>query len=190
MGLLLGGIAVGCLLVLWPFFSAILWAASSPTRPGRSTNGCARAAGSAGAARPRCHGGAVAFVVVVLPIALAVPGGADDVDHLRTVVQGALAGRAARRARLAARCAGDRPDAGRALEFLGRRPRGDGRVLQAVFRHGRGVRPVAAARAGQRRADVPAGAVRGVLLLRLGRPAGGRGSTSSSAGSPAPARRG
>jgi len=29
--------------VLWPFLSAILWAPSSPTRPGRSTSSCARA---------------------------------------------------------------------------------------------------------------------------------------------------
>ena len=27
MGLLLGGVAVGCTLVLYPFFSALLWAA-------------------------------------------------------------------------------------------------------------------------------------------------------------------
>src|SRR5690349_14889717 len=26
MGLLIGGVAIGCILVLWPFFSAILWA--------------------------------------------------------------------------------------------------------------------------------------------------------------------
>jgi predicted PurR-regulated permease PerM len=91
MALLLGGIAIGCLAVLWPFLSAILWAAiltytTWPIYEWLRTRGNLGHAGAAGAMV------AIAFVVVVLPIALAVPGGADDVDNLRAVLLGAVAG--------------------------------------------------------------------------------------------------
>ena len=91
MGMLLGGIGVGCVLVLWPFFSAILWAAiltytTWPIYEWLRVRGGLGRAGAAGAMVT------IAFVVVVLPLALAAPGGADDVDQLRRTVQGALAG--------------------------------------------------------------------------------------------------
>jgi predicted PurR-regulated permease PerM len=91
MGLLVGGIAAGCLFVLWPFFSAILWAAilvytTWPLHEWLRTRGRLGRGGAAGAMV------ALAFVVVVLPIALAVPGSADDVDALRKVVMGAVSG--------------------------------------------------------------------------------------------------
>lgn len=90
MGLLLGGIAVGCALVLWPFFSAILWAAiltytTWPIYEWLRTRGHLGNLGAAGAMVT------IAFVTVVLPIALAVPGGADDVDQLRKALQAAVA---------------------------------------------------------------------------------------------------
>ncbi len=89
MTLLLGGVAVGCTLVLYPFFSAILWAAiltyttwpmfewcRNKLRLGRGT-----AAGLMVV---------VVAIVVVLPLALAVPGGAGDVDQLRQEIMQAL----------------------------------------------------------------------------------------------------
>lgn len=90
MGLLLGGIAVGCVLVLWPFFSAILWAAiltytTWPIYEWLRTRGGLGHLGAAGVMV------LIAFVTVVLPIALAVPGGADDVDQLRHALQAAIA---------------------------------------------------------------------------------------------------
>lgn len=91
MGLLLGGVAIGCVLVLHPFLSAILWAAilvfstwplyvwlRAQVRLGRG--------GTAGLMV------ALVAVLVVLPLALAVPGGADDVNQLRAVVQNAMQG--------------------------------------------------------------------------------------------------
>jgi len=89
MGLLVGGIAIGCLVVLWPFLSAILWAAiltytTWPIYEQVRTRGNLGHAGAAGAMV------AAAFVIVVLPIALAAPGGADDVDQLRHVLLGAV----------------------------------------------------------------------------------------------------
>jgi predicted PurR-regulated permease PerM len=90
MALLLGGIAIGCTLVLWPFFSAILWAAilTYTTWPIFETLRL----------RLGLRRGAVAgmmvtvvAVVVVLPLALAAPGGADDVNALSRIVQDAIA---------------------------------------------------------------------------------------------------
>jgi predicted PurR-regulated permease PerM len=82
MGVLLGGIAIGCAWILYPFFSAILWAAilvfaSWPVfewlrlhlRIGRGGAACVMVA--------------ITALVIVLPLALAVPGGADDVASLR-----------------------------------------------------------------------------------------------------------
>lgn len=89
MMLLLGGVAIGCTLVLYPFFSAILWAAilTYTTWPmyewlrTRLNRGHVFAAGVMVL---------VITVVVVLPLALAVPGGASDVDQLRKEIQTAL----------------------------------------------------------------------------------------------------
>jgi predicted PurR-regulated permease PerM len=91
MALLLGGIGIGCLVVLWPFISAILWAAilAYTTWPIYEWLRGRTRLGGAGAAIAMVT---VAFVFVVLPLALAVPGGADDVDQLRKIVQAALAG--------------------------------------------------------------------------------------------------
>jgi predicted PurR-regulated permease PerM len=85
MGLLLAGIAVGCGFVLHPFFSAILWAGILvfTTWPVFEW------------IRDRLHlrrTGAAAVMVLltavltVLPLALAVPGGTDDVARLRATV--------------------------------------------------------------------------------------------------------
>jgi len=90
MGLLLGGIGIGCVEVLYPFFSAILWAAilTYTTWPIHEW------------LRQRLHLGRapaallmvlIVAVVVVLPLALAVPGGADDAKNLRQLIQDSLA---------------------------------------------------------------------------------------------------
>ncbi len=90
MGLLVAGLAVGCWLVLAPFLSAILWAAILvyTTWPvfrwliGRLRLRDTWAAGLM-----------VAFtaVVIVLPLALVAPAGADDAQLLRRVVEDAIA---------------------------------------------------------------------------------------------------
>ena len=88
MWLMLGGLAVGCGFVLRPFLSAILWAAILVF----SSWPLFRALRGAGLGRV----GAAAImvlltaVVVVLPIAVAVPGSADDVNHLSGLLQNAL----------------------------------------------------------------------------------------------------
>ncbi len=90
MALLLGGVAIGCVLVLYPFFSAILWAAilTYTTWP---LFAWLRA--HIGFGRVPTAGVMVALtaIIVVLPLALAAPSGADDADHLRRAVQDALA---------------------------------------------------------------------------------------------------
>jgi predicted PurR-regulated permease PerM len=84
MALLLGGIAVGCTLVLYPFLSAILWAAilTFTTWPVfmvvRQRVGRVLAAGAMVA---------VTAVVVVVPLALAVPSRTGDVAQIERVVQ-------------------------------------------------------------------------------------------------------
>jgi predicted PurR-regulated permease PerM len=82
MGLLLAGIAIGCGFVLYPFFSAILWAGILvfTTWP---VFGWVR-----DRLRLRRTGAAALMVLLtamltVLPLALAVPSGADDVERLR-----------------------------------------------------------------------------------------------------------
>lgn len=89
MMLLLGGVAIGCTLVLYPFFSAILWAAILTYTTWPMYEWC----------RTRLRLGHIAAslamvlavaVVVVLPLALAVPGGADDAEQIRHVVQNAF----------------------------------------------------------------------------------------------------
>lgn len=86
MGLLLSGVGIGCAVVLWPFLTALLWAAilvyttwpvhewlRRRLRFGRTTASAAMLT--------------LTFLVIVVPVVLAVPSGADDADHLRRVVQ-------------------------------------------------------------------------------------------------------
>jgi predicted PurR-regulated permease PerM len=90
MALLLGGIAVGCVVVLHPFFSALLWAAilTFTTWPVFAW------------LRLRLHASRLVTaalmvlataIIVVLPMAIAAPGGADDVNQLERVIRGWLA---------------------------------------------------------------------------------------------------
>jgi predicted PurR-regulated permease PerM len=90
MGLLLGGVAVGCVVVLYPFFSALLWAAilAYTTWPIYRKLQVQLGLGRLAAAGSMV--GCTA-VVVVLPLALAAPGGAGDVAQIEHAVQGALA---------------------------------------------------------------------------------------------------
>jgi predicted PurR-regulated permease PerM len=89
MGLLLGGVAIGCVLVLYPFLSALLWAGILvyTTWPVFEW------------LRVRLHlrrmWAAVLMVtltavVLVLPIGVAAPGSADDVTHLRHAIMDGL----------------------------------------------------------------------------------------------------
>ena len=82
MGMLIGGVAVGCIAVLYPFFSALLWAGILvfTTWPVHEW------------LRARLHLGrsvaalvmvGLTAVVLVLPIALAAPSGSDDVTNAR-----------------------------------------------------------------------------------------------------------
>jgi predicted PurR-regulated permease PerM len=89
MMLLLGGVGIGCTLVLYPFFSAILWAAILTYTTWPMYEWC----------RTKLHLGHVAAslamvlavaIVVVLPLALAVPSGADDAENIRHAVQNAF----------------------------------------------------------------------------------------------------
>ena len=89
LALLLGGIAVGCVLVLYPFFSSLLWAAilvftTWPVCEWLRQQVRLRRGAAAGVMV------ALTAVVLVLPLALAAPGGADDVNHLRRVIEDAL----------------------------------------------------------------------------------------------------
>ena len=89
MGLLLGGVAIGCVLVLYPFISALLWAVILvfTTWPVfewlrlRARLGKKLAAGAMVL---------LTAVVVVLPIALAAPSQAEDVGRLRRAIEDAL----------------------------------------------------------------------------------------------------
>jgi predicted PurR-regulated permease PerM len=82
MMLLLGGVAVGCTLVLYPFFSAILWAAILTYTTWPLFQWCRRRLRLGTRAAAGLMVGAMA-VLVVLPLALAVPGSSADVDRLR-----------------------------------------------------------------------------------------------------------
>lgn len=91
MGLLLTGIAIGCVLVLHPFLSAILWAAILVYTTWPVFNWM----------RAHLHIGSgwtagimvlLTAVLIVLPIGLAAPAGADDVNQLRASIEGALSG--------------------------------------------------------------------------------------------------
>ena len=93
MGLLLAGIAIGCGFVLYPFFSAILWAGilvftTWPLFGWVRDRLRLRRTGAAAVMV------ALTAVLTVLPLALAVPSGADDVARLRdsaaTLLDGGL----------------------------------------------------------------------------------------------------
>jgi predicted PurR-regulated permease PerM len=89
MGLLLVGIAVGCILVLHPFLSAILWAAilaysTWPVFTWVRVHGRMRRGWAAGVMV------LLTTVLIVLPLALAAPAGAQDVAQLRASIEAAL----------------------------------------------------------------------------------------------------
>jgi predicted PurR-regulated permease PerM len=91
MWMLIGGVAVGCIAVLYPFFSALLWAGILvfTTWPVHEW------------LRARLHLRrsfaalvmvGLTAVILVLPIALAAPSGGDDVTHLRRAIEAWLRG--------------------------------------------------------------------------------------------------
>jgi predicted PurR-regulated permease PerM len=89
MALLLGGIAIGCVIVLLPFVSALLWAAilvftTWPLCEWLRHHMHLRAGVAAGVMV------ALTAVAIVLPLAVAAPGSAGDVEHLRTIIEAAL----------------------------------------------------------------------------------------------------
>ncbi len=89
MGLLLGGVAIGCVLVLYPFFSALLWAGilvytTWPVYEWLRLHLRLKRVWAAGLMVT------LTAVVLVLPLGVAAPGSADDVTHLRHVVMSAL----------------------------------------------------------------------------------------------------
>jgi predicted PurR-regulated permease PerM len=89
LALLLGGVGVGCVLVLYPFFSALLWAAilvftTWPVCDWLHQQLRLRRGAAAGVMV------ALTAVTIVLPLALAAPSGANDVNHLRAVIEDAL----------------------------------------------------------------------------------------------------
>jgi predicted PurR-regulated permease PerM len=89
MALLIGGVVVGCVLVLYPFLSALLWAGILvfTTWPVHEwIRGHLRLKRSAAALIMVL----LTAVVLVLPIALAAPGGSEDVAHLRHAIEDAL----------------------------------------------------------------------------------------------------
>jgi predicted PurR-regulated permease PerM len=89
MGLLLGGVAIGCVLVLYPFLSALLWAGILvfTTWPAfewlrlhlRLPNGAAAGVMVA-----------LTAIVVVLPIGLAAPSHGEDITRLRQAIEDSL----------------------------------------------------------------------------------------------------
>jgi predicted PurR-regulated permease PerM len=91
MGLLIGGVAIGCVAVLYPFFSALLWAGilvftTWPVHEWLRTHLHLKRTVAA-----LVMVGLTA-VILVLPIALAAPGGSDDVSQIRHAIQDALRG--------------------------------------------------------------------------------------------------
>ena len=89
MGLLLGGVAIGCVVVLYPFLSALLWAGilvytTWPVYVWLRLH----------LRLPRISTAllmvVLTAVVLVLPIAIAAPGSADDVNHLRHIIMDGL----------------------------------------------------------------------------------------------------
>ncbi|GAC1341211.1 MAG: AI-2E family transporter [Acetobacteraceae bacterium] len=89
MGLLLVGIAFGCVLVVQPFLSAIVWAGILvfTTWPVFSWLRVRLGLGDASAAGTMVL---ITAVLIVLPLALAAPAGADDINRLRIAVEDAL----------------------------------------------------------------------------------------------------
>ena len=89
MGLLLGGVAIGCILVLYPFVSALLWAGILvyTTWPVYDWMRLHLRLGRMSAAMLMVT---LTAVVLVLPIGVAAPGSADDVTHLRHAIMDAL----------------------------------------------------------------------------------------------------
>jgi predicted PurR-regulated permease PerM len=90
MGLLIGGIAIGCGLVLHPFFSAILWAAILVYTSWPLVDWLKMRLGM-----PRIAVSVLMVtmtaLVIVLPLALTVPGGAADVKDARHALEAWLA---------------------------------------------------------------------------------------------------
>jgi len=89
MTLLLGGIAVGCVIVLYPFASALLWAGilvftTWPVFEWLRVHLRLRHGAAAGMMV------ALTAVAVVLPLAVAAPSSAGDVNHLRDMIDAAL----------------------------------------------------------------------------------------------------
>ena len=89
MGLLLGGVAIGCVLVLYPFLSALLWAGILvyTTWPVFDWLRLHLRLRNVWAALLMVT---LTAVVLVLPIAVAAPGSSDDVTHLRHVIMDGL----------------------------------------------------------------------------------------------------
>jgi len=89
MGLLLGGVAIGCVLVLYPFLSALLWAGILvyTTWPVYEWFRQHLRLPRTGAALLMV---ALTAIVLVLPIGVAAPGSADDVSQLRHVIMDGL----------------------------------------------------------------------------------------------------
>jgi predicted PurR-regulated permease PerM len=91
MGLLLGGVAIGCVLVLYPFLSALLWAGilvytTWPVFEWLRLHLHLRRSWAA------LLMVTLTAVVLVLPIGVAAPGSADDVTHLRHAIMEGLRG--------------------------------------------------------------------------------------------------
>ena len=89
MGLLLGGVAIGCVLVLYPFLSALLWAGilvytTWPIFAWLRLHLHLRRAGAA------LLMVTLTAVVLVLPIGVAAPGSSDDVSQLRHAIMDGL----------------------------------------------------------------------------------------------------
>ena len=89
MGLLLGGVAIGCVLVLYPFISALLWAGILvyTTWPVFSWLRLHLHLRRAWAALLMVT---LTAVLLVLPIGVAAPGSADDVSQLRHAIMDGL----------------------------------------------------------------------------------------------------
>jgi predicted PurR-regulated permease PerM len=89
MALLLGGIGIGCVQVLYPFFSAILWAAilTYTAWPLHEVMRARLRLGRVGTALAMVL---LVAVVILLPLALAAPSGADDAKELQGVIQYAM----------------------------------------------------------------------------------------------------
>jgi predicted PurR-regulated permease PerM len=91
MALLIGGVAVGCVVVLYPFMSALLWAGilvftTWPVHEWIRAHLHLRRTAAA-----LVMVGLTA-VILVLPIALGAPGGSEDVTRLRHVIEASLRG--------------------------------------------------------------------------------------------------